>query len=160
MSKAAFRKIVALMASSALLSSCAIATPWPQLKPKNAEQSEQLVVLVLTRVVLNESHRREFDRQNRLVLASMGSHQGLLGYAARKQVFGDQGWTMSVWVNDEARAAFVQSAVHREAIAKSMPALRGVEIKRLTVARKDLPATWDQVILMLADPEGRRKYGE
>jgi hypothetical protein len=35
-----------------------------------------------------------------------------------------------------------------------------VELKRLTVARKDLPADWDQVLRMLADPEGRRNYWE
>jgi heme-degrading monooxygenase HmoA len=160
MSSSAVRRMVAAMVSSAFLSSCAIATPWPRLKSPSAEQGNELVVLVLTRVVLDASRRQEFDRQNSLVLASMGSHPGLLGYAARKQVFGDQGWTMSVWANDAARAAFVRSAVHREAIAKSLPALRGVELKRLTVARKDLPANWDQVIRMLADPEGRRNYWE
>lgn len=117
-------------------------------------------MLVLTRVVLDTSQRQEFDRQNGLVMASMGSHPGLLGYAARKQIFGNQGWTMSVWANDEARAAFVRSAVHREAIAKSLPALRGVELKRMTVARKDLPVNWDQVLRMLADPEGLRNYWE
>ena len=67
---------------------------------------------------------------------------------------------MSVWASDEARAAFVRSAVHRETVTRSMPALRTVELKRLTIARKDLPADWDQVLHMLADPEGRRNYWE
>lgn len=142
------------------LNGCAIGTPWPRLAAASTEQAEQSVVLVLTHVVVDKQQRGEFDRQNSRVLASMGSHPGLIGYAARRQLFGDEGWTMSVWTNDEARAAFVRSAVHREAIARSMPALRTVELKRLTVARKNLPADWDQVLRMLAEPEGLRNYWE
>ena len=142
------------------LNGCAIGTPWPRLPVPSPKQAQERVVLVLTHVVVDTKQRREFDRENSRVLASMGSHPGLIGHAARRQLFGDQGWTMSVWASDEARAAFVRSAVHREAIARSTPALRTVELKRLTVARKDLPADWDQVLRMLADPEGRRNYWE
>ncbi len=142
-----------------LFDACTIGTPVPRLvQPDTANAADQTVVLVLTRVVLNPDKRGEFDRQNKRVMASMGQHPGLLGYAARKQVFGNEGWTMSVWENDAARAAFVHSAVHREAIAKSTPALVAVELKRLTMPRKDLPQDWDAVLRLLADPEGLRNY--
>jgi heme-degrading monooxygenase HmoA len=143
-----------------LLNGCAIGTPWPRIPPASPEAADQPVVLVLTRVVVDVKQRAEFDRQNRRVMASMGQHPGLLGFAARRELFGDQGWTMSVWSSDEARAAFVRSAVHQEAIAKSMPALVAVELKRLTVARKDLPSGWNEVQRLLADPEGLRNYWE
>lgn len=156
--------IVALVAAlSGLLNACAVGTPLPRLAPlptDTTSAADQTVVLVLTRVVLDPSKRAEFDRQNNRVMAGMGQHPGLLGYAARKQLFGNQGWTMSVWANDEARAAFVRSPVHREAIAKSMPALVSVELKRLTLPRKDLPTDWDAVRRLLADPEGLRNYWE
>lgn len=142
------------------LAGCAIGTPWPRLAPATPAAAEETVVLVLTRVVVDTKQRAEFDRQNSLVLASMKQHPGLVGYAARRQLFGNQGWTMSVWASDEARAAFVRSAVHREAMLKSQPALLAVELKRLTVARKDLPADWDVVLRLLADPEGLRNYYE
>jgi heme-degrading monooxygenase HmoA len=142
------------------LQGCAIGTPWPDLAATSDDDANEYVVLVLTRVVVDTSNRRVFDRQNRRVLASMGSQPGLIGYAARRQLMGDHGWTMSVWANDEARAAFVRSPVHREAIAKSLPALRVVELKRLTLARKDLPADWDQALLLLEDPVGLRSYWE
>jgi heme-degrading monooxygenase HmoA len=162
MSAARIRRMVSLMLVSLMvwLGGCAIGTPWPRLAPGSVEEGNETVVLVLTRVVVDTQQRREFDRQNSRVLASMGSQAGLIGYAARRQLFGDQGWTMSVWVNDEARAAFVRAAVHREAIARSLPALRVVELKRLTVARKDLPANWDEVLRELANPEGLRNYWE
>ena len=156
------RRLALLMLTAALLalSGCAISTPWPRLAPAQAERGDDVVVLVLTRVVVDPERRSEFDRQNSRVMASMGSHPGLIGYTARRELLGDQGWTLSVWANDEARAAFVRSHVHREAIANSLPALRGAEFKRLTVARKDLPANWDQALRLLSNPEGRRNYWE
>lgn len=137
-----------------------IGTPWPRLAPATPDGADAPVVLVLTRVVVDTRQRAVFDRQNRLVLASMGQHPGLLGFAARRQLFGNQGWTMSVWADDDARAAFVRSAVHREAIARSQPALVAVELKRVTVARRDLPADWSAMLHLLADPAGRRSYSE
>ncbi len=156
------RRMVTLMLGSLMvwLGGCAIGTPWPRLACGSGDDCNQTVVLVLTRVVVDTQQRHEFDRQNSRVLASMGSQPGLIGHAARRQLFGDQGWTMSVWADDEARVAFVRSAVHREAIAQSLPALRAVELKRMTVARKDLPANWDAVLRLLADPDGRRNYWE
>ncbi len=142
------------------LNACAIGTGWPNLAPVPASAANETVVLVLTHVVVDPRRRGDFDRQNSRVLASIGQHPGLLGYAARRQVFGNQGWTMSVWANDAARSAFVNSSVHREAIAQSLPALLNVETKRMTVARKDLPADWDAVLQLLADPVGRRNYWE
>lgn len=162
MNAARMQRMVTLLLGSVMvwLGGCAIGTPLPRVAPNNAGQGDETVVLVLTRVVVDTQQRREFDRQNSRVLASMRSQPGLIGYAARRQLFGDQGWTMSVWANDEARAAFVRSAIHREAIAHSLPALRAVELKRMTVARKDLPANWDEVLHLLADPEGLRNYWE
>ncbi len=153
-------KVGLLAALSLWLNACAIGTAWPQLAPESAAAADETVVLVLTHVVVDAKQRAEFDRQNSRVLASMGRHPGLLGYAARREVFGNQGWTMSVWASEAARSAFVQSSVHREAIAKSLPALVTVELKRLTVARKDLPSDWDAALRLLADPVGLRHYWE
>jgi len=147
-----------LTATLLALKGCAISTPWPRLAPAQAERGDDLVVLVLTRVVVDPEQRNEFDRQNSRVIASMGGHPGLIGYAARRELLGDQGWTLSVWADEDARAAFVRSPVHRTAIAESLPAVRGAEFKRLTLARKDLPGNWDQVLRLLAEPEGRRNY--
>lgn len=156
--KNAFRRLGLLTLLLVWLGGCAIATPWPRIATTPPDVGEQKVVLVLTRVVVDAKQRGEFDRQIGKVLGSMSSHPGLIGYTARRQLFGNEGWTMSVWASDEARAQFVRSAVHREAIAKSMPAVVLVELKRLTLARKDLPVDWDQALSLLAVPEGRRTY--
>ena len=68
------------------LKGCAISTAWPSLAPVGAERSDDLVVLVLTHVVVNPGQRSEFDRQNSRVMASMASHPGLIGHAARRGI--------------------------------------------------------------------------
>ncbi len=142
-----------------LISGCAISTPFPRSISSDVAGNGE-VVLVLTRVVVDTDQRTEFDRQTARVIASMSDQSGLLGFSARRQLFGNTGWTMSVWASDEARAQFVRSAVHQEAIAKSMSAVMTVELKRLVLTRQDIPKDWDQAIALLDMPEGRRNYGE
>lgn len=143
----------------ALLSGCALSTPFPRGAASSGAATDP-VVLVLTRVVVNTEQRAEFDRQTNRVIAAMSSHPGLIGFSARRQVFGDTGWTMSIWINDEARTRFVQSEIHQQAIARSLSALVTVELKRLTVARNELPRDWAEAIALLSLPEGRRNYWE
>ncbi len=162
MKNSSFRRPGMLTMSIALLlpwlAGCAISTPYPRIADAPSGSGDDRVVLVLTRVVVDAGQRAEFDRQTRKVIRSMGAQPGLIGYAARRQLFGNEGWTMSVWASDEARAQFARSAVHREAIARSAPALVSVELKRLTLARKDVPADWSRALEMLADPEDLRNY--
>ena len=154
-------RVGALLAGLAMfLGGCAISTPFERIKAAAENQAGEKVVLVLTRIVIDTRQRAEFDRQTRRVIDSMPTHPGLVGYSARRELFGDVGWTLSVWESDEARERFGRSAVHQEAIAKSRPATVTVEFKRLTLARKDLPANWEQALKLLDDPEGLRSYWE
>lgn len=117
-------------------------------------------MLVLTRVVVDAAQRTEFDRQTNRVIESMPTQPGLIGFSARRQLFGETGWTMSIWIDDEARKRFVVSEVHQQAIARSLPALKVVELKRLALRRDELPTDWTQAIALLSQPEGLRSYWE
>jgi heme-degrading monooxygenase HmoA len=143
-----------------LLTGCAISTPFPRLQSAASESGKQEVVLVLTRIVVDSQNRAEFDRQTSRVIDSMPSQPGLMGFSARRELFGKQGWTMSVWASQEARAQFVRSAVHQEAIAKSKSAIVTVELKRLTMPRDELPKNWTEAIQKLDEPGNLRNYWE
>lgn len=142
------------------LGGCAISTPFPNWGSKPPAISEEALVLVLTHIVVNTEQREEFDRQTKRVIDSMRSQPGLIGFSARRELFGNQGWTLSVWANEQARADFVRSAVHQEAIAKSAPAIVTIELKRLTLPREKLPANWAQALALLNDPADKRTYGK
>ena len=142
-----------------LLGACAISTPFPRLKMSGAGAEDQVVV-VLTHIVVDSNQRSEFDRQTRRVIDSLPSHSGMLGYSARRQIFGNEAWTMSMWASDADRAGFVRSAVHQEAIAKSAPAIVNIQLKRLSLTRKDVPAGWPRALELLAEPGDLRTYGQ
>ena len=142
-----------------LLGACAISTPFPRLKMSGAGADDQVVV-VLTHIVVDANQRSEFDRQTRRVIDSLPSHSGMLGYSARRQIFGNEAWTMSMWASDADRAGFVRSAVHQEAIAKSAPAIVNIQLKRLSLTRKDVPAGWPRALELLAEPSDLRTYGQ
>jgi heme-degrading monooxygenase HmoA len=143
-----------------LLTGCAISTPFPRLQNASADSGKQEVVLVLTRIVVDPQNRAEFDRQTSRVIGSMPTQPGLMGFSARRELFGKQGWTMSVWASQEARAQFVRSAVHQEAMAKSRSAIVTVELKRLTMPRDELPKNWTEAIQKLDEPGNLRNYWE
>jgi len=52
------------------------------------------------------------------------------------------------------------NAVYLEAIAKSKSAIVTVELKRLTMARDELPKNWTQAIQKLDEPGNLRHYWE
>lgn len=157
-SRMASRALMAL-AVVPLLGACAISTPFPRLKMSGAGADDQVVV-VLTHIVVDSNQRSEFDRQTRRVIDSLPSHSGMLGYSARRQIFGNEAWTMSMWASDADRAGFVRSAVHQEAIAKSAPAVVNIQLKRLSLTRKDVPAGWPRALELLAEPGDLRTYGQ
>jgi quinol monooxygenase YgiN len=142
------------------LTGCAISTPYPKLElPAAAKENGDKVVLVITHIVVDSTQREEFDRQTSKVANSMSRHEGLLGYSIRRQLFGDQAWTVSIWASTEAMQKFVASPVHVEAMIKSRPAIKATNFKRLQLKPSELPRSWDDVLAKLAEPGDLRSYG-
>ncbi len=145
--------------SSALLlvAGCTVGTPWPRIDATPIDDEERPVVLVLTHVRLEPGNRKPFDQANRRVLASMKGQPGLLGFAARRQVFGHEGWTMSIWTDEASVSRFVSSSVNWEAIRQAEPSLIAVTTRRLTMRRPELPANWAEALALL-EGAGARDY--
>ncbi len=153
-----FKRLLSVLALLPVLNGCAISTPFPDLAGGPPELADKPVVLVLTHITVNTDNRTEFDVQTKMVIKSLSKQPGLLGYSARRELFGNQGWTLSVWENDAMRAQFVGSAIHQQAILKSAPAIVSVGFKRLTLPRSKLPANWNEALALLATPEDLRSY--
>lgn len=147
-----------LMAASALVGGCAISTPYPRISQAPAGVADSSLVVVVTHITLNTAERAEFDRQTRRVVASLPSQPGLVGYSVRRELLGNQAWTLTVWDAEEVRQNFVSSAVHREAMGKSAAAIAAVQFKRVTLPRNQVPADWDAALQLLAQPGDLRQY--
>jgi heme-degrading monooxygenase HmoA len=142
-----FRLYAPLIAFAGLLAGCTIATPFRSAAP--AAPGPDRVVLVLTHAVVEPVRRAAFDEHTRRVLESLPGQPGLLGYSVRRQVLGNEAWTMTVWRDEAARARFVASDVHRAAIAAGAPALRSVRFLRIEIAAAELPLSWSRALALL-----------
>ncbi len=126
------------------LGACTIATPLRTTGP-----APETVVVAITQASLKPDKRMAFDRSLDTVAAILSGTPGLLGWSLRRELFGTEAWTLTIWESDAARAAFVGSQVHRDAIQASIPALTGTRFARLTLPSRELPFGWPQALAVL-----------
>ncbi len=151
----------ASLAGLLALTSCAVGSPVPD--PQAVAQrhgSDTSVVVALTRVEVPHRDRLPFDFHTSRVLGQIQAQPGLLGWGARREVFGTHGWTITVWRDDAARAAFVRSEVHRQAMRRGEPESAISEFKRLSLKPSELPRSWDEVMALWDKPGPTRQSWE
>lgn len=130
---------------ASLTSGCTISSPLkgPGLSGDSVivETENDQVVVGLTYIRTGEDAQKNkvFWRHVSEVYQSMEAQPGLVGYSIRREVFGDQGWTMSIWQDEQSLQGFVQSTVHQNAIKAGMPALTQTKFARLTVHKSRIP---------------------
>lgn len=137
--------IMALLSLCCLpLGGCKIALPWRSIS--QAPPSQQVLV-ALTHGFLDSATRKGFDAYSRKIAKEMeaGAFAGLVGFSIRKEIFGDEVWTVSVWEDERALAAFIRSDLHQEAIQKTSHALVSMETHEVWLPASELPIDWDRV---------------
>ena len=135
---------------AAIVGGCAIGTPLDTRRLRTAAPQEPLEVSI-THAVVDPARRAEFDRWTRRVNATLDDQPGLLAHSIRKELFGDQAWTFTVWASAADRQRFVASTDHRRAVAEASTGLASMRSVRLALPAADLPEDWDQVIALLDD---------
>jgi quinol monooxygenase YgiN len=109
------------------------------------------VYFAITRGDIAAGSRANFSEQLRAVLDTMGEHDGLVGYAVRRELFGSRVWTMSAWVDQASMERFVRSEAHRKAVAQGgiprssfIAAFSHVDVERV-------PITWTDAERLLEE---------
>ncbi|MEM6532705.1 MAG: hypothetical protein AAF654_08770 [Myxococcota bacterium] len=127
---------------------CVVGTPWKRFEPPTGP-----VLVSITHAVLNPNARDAFDDYVFVVADAMdrGEIPGLVGYRIRKEVFGDEVWTMSAWRSAKDLSAFVRSEVHARAIRAGRGAIVTMTSKRVTLSADEIPLGWDRAEALLAD---------
>jgi len=133
----------------------AVSTPYPCFSTADAEPGTRVLV-VLTEGQVDPDRRSEFDRQTRYVLDAMAAQPGLLGYSAKREVFGDTVWTLTMWANDEARQRFLASAVHRRAVQLGSAAVVGMRSWRAELGVEQIPKSWPEAVEMFGEPDAAK----
>ncbi len=135
---------------ASLMSGCTISSPLkgPGIRGGSVlvETENDLVVVGLTYIKTGKDYQKNkvFWSHVSEVYESMEAQPGLVAYSIRREVFGDQGWTMSIWQDEKSLQDFVQSTVHQNATSAGMPALTQTKFARLTVQKSEIPIPWDQ----------------
>ncbi len=84
--------------------------------------------------MLRRDKRSPFDAATGDLFRSFEAQEaypGLLAYARRKQLFGSEVWTLTVWRDEASHSAFVRAPGHREAMRQGRSALRRTRFAQL-----------------------------
>ena len=114
-----------------------------------ADNAGPTVVVALTHATLFAENRSAFDESANLVLDSMPRQPGLVGYSVRKQLFGDEVWTATVWTNEESLQRFAQSVEHMRAVSAGGAAVKTIRYRRFEMASSELPLNWSRALAVL-----------
>ncbi|MEO1035370.1 MAG: hypothetical protein AAFX44_07415 [Pseudomonadota bacterium] len=139
------------------LSGCSVATPFRFADDfKDTAADCETVTVAVTHARYNPSLRTRdvFWSYVGSVEETLATQPGFVGYSKRRQVFGNEAWTMSVWVDEEHMARFVDGDAHLSAIHEAAWTMRDAAFARLTVACDELPLAWPRALELLA-AEGR-----
>jgi heme-degrading monooxygenase HmoA len=129
------------------LTSCKIATPFrgSGYDSQAAQSIDQEVIVALTHVVLGADsalNQRFWD----FVFAiekELPTTKGALGHSVRKKIFSDEGWTMSVWSDEESLLEFVNSGLHKRAVEEAGRAIKSVRYARVRLSKSQTPISWE-----------------
>jgi len=143
--------LAGVIAAIPFLAACRVGRPFrgPGYDPAQGvvhPSAGRSVFVAVTRGDVQAGKGEAFSRQLRAVLSTMDQHDGLIGYAVRKELVGSRVWTMSAWVDRESMESFAQSPAHREAIARG-----GIPRSAFVAAFVDVEA--DRVPLSWAEAE-------
>lgn len=140
-----------------LLNSCTIATPFRG-NDRGGDhcQSAETVIVGLTHATLGEdsSKNEKFREHTRKVADIVQSLEGNLGYSLRRQIFGKEAWTISLWKDEDSLQEFMRHPVHREAMKEGGPAMARARFATVEISCSELPISWDRA-LELIDEHGR-----
>ena len=116
---------------------------------------QDTVVVGLTHATLGDDGAKNaaFTGNIRKIVATMDRHEGLIGYSVRRQLFGNEFWTMTVWKDEASLIAFIRGREHDQAVLEGSPALADNVFARVILPREAIPLSWDQAEALLA------KYG-
>ena len=139
---------------------CTISTPFSGPKYKQEPGADEKVIVGLTKAVTGDDRKKNkvFWAYTRRVEKSLQDREGFIGYSMRKQLFGKEAWTMTVWDNETSLDAFVRSDLHQEAMKEGWPALVSASFARIEIDRDEIPISWERAEELLN--EYGRDYDE
>jgi heme-degrading monooxygenase HmoA len=112
-------------------------------------RAEETVCVSIAHVLVDSAHRRGFERATRELLQQLPQTPGLLMHSVRRELLGNEAWTLTAWRSDADRRAFTASAEHGRAMASAGRAIAKMRTRQFVVPAADLPLGWGRALEML-----------
>jgi heme-degrading monooxygenase HmoA len=148
-----YNKIGIILMFLSFLFNCKISTPFK--KFNTTIPKDQIVIIGLTYIeVGKESHHTKiFWNHVFSIKDSIQENDGILGISIRRELFGNRGWTMTIWKDEDSLDSFVEGKRHRIAMKEGMPALIKTKFLRIERRYEEIPIAWKEVEKLLEDLE-------
>jgi len=113
----------------------------------------ETVTVALTHAILNNDPqlRLQFNENGSNVIHSLKNQPGLIGYKTRGRLTGNEVWTMTVWISEDALDDFVADGVHQAAIENGLAAVKFGEFARTVMPRSEAPLSWKKAKKLLKE---------
>lgn len=82
---------------------------------------------------------------------SLDDLDGYVGRSLRSRLFSNEVWTMTVWRDEDALAAFIVSDAHAKAMEDAGNVVDGARVTHFTAKTSDIPISWDDALVKLDD---------
>ncbi len=152
--------IITLVMVGFLLTRCKVASPFrgPATEASHPPDHETaLIALTYVKTGTDSTKNAVFWENVMKVDAALPQQQGYLGHSIRRVILGNEGWTMTVWDNEQNLKNFVHSEIHQAAIANGIDAVVKGRFARIIVKRSDVPISWGKAEKILKE-QGRDLY--
>jgi quinol monooxygenase YgiN len=134
-----------------LLPSCAVSTGFrTNAAERDGLPPDALLVVAVTNALVDGDGRGAFDDATDELAKGLPEQPGLVGWSLRRELFGPEVWTVTVWRDAAALRAFVGGAEHRAYVAALSDAIVDMRTLRFEVRADELPVRWSAVLERLA----------
>ncbi len=136
-----------------------ISPPFKSSKLFKELPDDSKIIIAVTHVQLAQDKKQNkiFWQNTTRVTDSLPTNKGYLGHDIRKKIFINEGWTLTIWTDEDALENFVYGKVHAQAMQQSLPAVKEARFVRFTRRVKDIPLSWQQVEKIMQQ-QGRKLY--
>jgi heme-degrading monooxygenase HmoA len=156
LTKSALRLLL-LAIAVLVLAGCKMATPFrgPAADAAGSGAGE-IAVVALTHVTLGDDQARNgvFWTHTFRVVDAVSGQPGYLGHSVRRELWGKEAWTMTVWNDEASMRDFVRSDIHQAANRAVMSGVAGARFAHVTLDRSQIPLSWETAERVLCE-QGR-----
>ena len=151
-------QVTSLAAAGLALTAFSISTPfvYPQGKAAIAQNAK----LVVTHAFIQDGKSGPFYSRSEEVVKSLKGQPGLLAYSVRRQLFGNQAWTLTVWDSERSKSAFIRSSAHQSAMAEASIVLSCARFLRVDWSGEIKNLDWDEVLGRLDTESVSYSFGD